>query len=250
MVVTTGANRIPRVPAFAADLDPAVVQMHSSSYRNPGALPAGPVLVVGAGNSGADIALEVASARPTLLAGEHPGHIPFRIEPAFARIVLVRIVRFLGHHVLTLRSPIGRRVRPRFLKRGGPLVRVKPKDLLAAGVERLPRVTGVDGGMPVVEGGRRLEVSTVIWCTGFRLDLSWIDVPGVVEGEEPAHRRGLSTRVPGLAFVGLPFQFAATSDVVTGVGRDARYVVGRLSRAAAAASEPASVPDPAPARIA
>jgi putative flavoprotein involved in K+ transport len=228
VVVTTGANRLPRVPPFAADLDPKVVQLHSSAYRNPASLPEGPVLVVGAGNSGADIALEIARSRPTLLAGEHPGHVPFRIEGPFARAVLIRIVRFVGHRVLTVRSPIGRRVRPRFVAKGSPLVRVKPKDLVAAGVERLPRVAGVEGGMPVVEGGRRIEVATVIWCTGFRRDLSWIELPGVGASEEPGHRRGLSTGVPGLAFVGLPFQYAATSDLVNGVGRDARYVVEHL----------------------
>jgi putative flavoprotein involved in K+ transport len=202
--------------------------VHSSGYRNPTSLPEGPVLVVGAGNSGADIALELARTRPTLLAGEHPGHVPFRIEGRFARVVLIRIVRFVGHHVLTLRSPIGRRVRPRFSAKGTPLVRVKPKDLVTAGVERLPRVTGVEGGMPVVEGGRRIEVASVIWCTGFRRDLSWIEVPGFDGSGEPAQRRGLSTEVPGLAFVGLPFQYAATSDLVNGVGRDARYVVEHL----------------------
>jgi putative flavoprotein involved in K+ transport len=106
-------------------------------------------------------------------------------------------------------------------------VRVKPKDLVAAGAERVPRVTGVRDGRPVVEGGRDLDVANVLWCTGFRGGFSWIDLP--VFGEiEPMHDRGIVASQPGLYFVGLQFQYAATSDIVTGVTRDARHVVGHL----------------------
>lgn len=148
----------------------------------------------------------------------------------------MRIVRFVGHHVLTVRTPMGRKVRPRFLTGAAPLVRVKPNDLVAAGAERVGRVTGVRDGKPAVDGDRVLDVANVLWCTGFRGGFSWIDLP--VFGEiEPLHERGIVPSQPGLYFVGLQFQYAATSDIVTGVTRDARRVVdhltGRMRRAAA-----------------
>jgi putative flavoprotein involved in K+ transport len=240
VVVAMSTNQVPWTPPFAAELDPGIVQIHTKDYRNPSQLQDGPVLVVGLGNSGADIGLEVARSFPTFVAGEAFGVVPFRIEPFFARQVLVRIVRFLGHHVLTVRTPIGRKVRPKFLAGAAPLVRVKPKDLVAAGVERVPRVTGVRDGKPVVGGDRVLDVANVLWCTGFRGGFSWIDLP--VFGEiEPMHERGIVPSQPGLYFVGLQFQYAATSDIVTGVTRDARRVVDHLSERMRGAGAPGPV---------
>ena len=138
VIVATGANREPRMPVLADQLDPAIVQLHSSEYRRPSQLREGGVLIVGAGNSGADIAMELVRERPTWLSGPDTGHVPVRIETAFARHVVFRIVRFVGLHVLTIRTPIGRKARRKFTSRGGPLVRVKPKDLSAAGRHQGP----------------------------------------------------------------------------------------------------------------
>jgi putative flavoprotein involved in K+ transport len=119
------------------------------------------------------------------------------------------------------------------------LVRVKPKQILAGGVQRVPKTVGVRGGKPVLEDGRVLDVANVIWCTGFRHDLSWIDLPIFGEDGELLHERGVVTTEPGLYFVGLFFQYSAGSDVIPGVGRDAKYVVkhlvsrGRTGRATA-----------------
>ncbi len=228
VIVATGANREPRVPVLTDQIDSAVVQLHSSEYRRPSQLRDGGVLIVGAGNSGADIAMEVVREHPTWLSGPNTGHVPVRIETAFARHVVFRIVRFVGLHVLTIRTPIGRKARQKFLMRGGPLVRVKPKDLSAAGVTRVPRTVGVRGGAPVAEDGSVINVTNVIWCTGFRQGLSWIDLPIFGEDGEPVHERGVAPGAPGLYFVGLPFQYAAASDVLPGVGRDAAYIVKRL----------------------
>ena len=229
VVVASGAHQIPRVPAFARELDPGIVQLHSSEYRNPSQLRDGGVLLVGVGNSGADIGMEVVRDRPTWLSGKANGHIPFRIEGFFARNVLLRVVRFVGHHVLTVKTPIGRKVRRKFQTQGGPLVRVKPKDLAAAGVEPVARTAGVKDGLPLLEDGRVMDVSNVIWCTGFRRDFSWIDLPILGEDGEPAHDRGVLPDVPGLYFVGLLFQYAATSDVLPGVGRDAEHVAKQIA---------------------
>ena len=228
VIVASGAHREPRVPALARELDPSIVQLHSAEYRNPSQLRDGGVLVVGAGNSGADISLEVASTHPTWLAGRIPGSIPFDIDTGFSRHVAFRVVRFLFVHVLTLRTPMGRRKRKDAMSHGMALVRVKPRWLDAAGVRQVGKVVAVQDGLPVLEDGQVLDVANVIWCTGFRHDLSWIDLPIFDESGSPMHERGVVTSEPGLYFVGLPFQFALASDLIPGVARDARYVVKRL----------------------
>ncbi|MFQ5930767.1 MAG: flavin-containing monooxygenase [Nitrospiraceae bacterium] len=233
VVVAMATHQVPRVPPFAPELDPGIVQVHTSNYRNPSQLQEGGVLVVGAGNSGAEISLDVASEHPTWLAGRSTGHIPFRIDnPAARYLLLPFVLGFLGQHVLTVDTPIGRRVRPRFLTRGGPLVRVKPKDIAAAGIERVPRVAGVREGLPVLEDQRVLEVANVIWCTGFRPDFSWIDLSIFGEEEqpiEPVHERGIVAKEPGLYFVGLFFLYAVSSGVLGGVARDALHVVEHIA---------------------
>jgi putative flavoprotein involved in K+ transport len=119
-------------------------------------------------------------------------------------------------------------MRPKLLSHGAPLVRVKPKDIAAAGVERVPRVVGVREGLPLLEDGRALEAANVVWCTGFRPDFSWIDLPVFGEEEEPIepiHRRGIVESQPGLYFVGLFFLYAMSSGFLPGVGRDAEHIV-------------------------
>jgi putative flavoprotein involved in K+ transport len=223
VVVATGSNQLPKVPPFADDLHPNIVQLHSSQYRNPSQLQEGAVLVVGVGNSGAEIAFEVSRTRPTILSGKPSGQIPVRHGPAMARFVFP-LIRFVGNHVLTLRTPIGRKVQPRYISHGAPLIRVKLKDLIAAGVEQVPRIVGIDDARPVLKDGRVLEVSNVIWCTGFREEFSWIEQPVFGEDGRPLHERGVVVGEPGLYFVGLRFQYAAGSDVLPGVGRDAEYI--------------------------
>ena len=94
------------------------------------------MLVVGAGNSGGEIAMELASERSTLLAGDIKAHVPFRVERVAARyVVLPLLFRFLAHRVLTVRTPMGRHQRHKLLTEGSPLVRVKPHDLATAGVQ-------------------------------------------------------------------------------------------------------------------
>ena len=158
--------QVPRVPAFANDLDPGIVQIHAKDYRNPSQLRSGDVLVVGVGNSGADIGLEIAQSHRTWLSGEESGHIPFPIDSFFSRHVATRIVRFVMHRILNVRTPIGRKVRPKLLVAPAPLIRVKPKDLTAAGIQRVPRITHVRDGRPVTEDGQSLDVANVVWCTG------------------------------------------------------------------------------------
>src|SRR5213076_767229 len=115
-----------------------------------------------------------------------------------ARLLLVRLVlRVVFHRILTIATPIGRRVRPRVLHGGGPLIRVKPKDLAAAGVQRASRVAGARNGLPLLEDGRVLDVANVVWCTGFHPGFSWIDLPVFGPDGEPQHDRGDVSSEPG-----------------------------------------------------
>ena len=232
VVVAMANYQAPRVPPFARLLDPAIVQMHSSEYRNASQLRDGPVLIVGAGNSAAEIGIEIARNHETWMAGRETGHVPFRVETPIARFALIRAVRFVGHYVLSIRTPIGRKVRPSLLGKAGPLVRVKPKDLLAQGVQRVGKVTGVNDGKPQLDDGRTLDAANVIWCTGFNPGFSWIDLPVFGEDGEPMHRGGIVGNEPGLYFVGLHFLYSMTSDTVTGMRRDAKRIASHiLSRA-------------------
>jgi len=234
VVVATGFYGTPVVPDFASELDPRITQMHSSVYRDPSQLQPGGVLLVGAGNSGADIGMEVSRTHQTLLSGRDKGQIPVRIESRKARLGYP-VLWFVASHILTLKTPIGRKVQPHILSEGAPLIRVKSEDLLAAGVERVPKTVGVSDGLPVLEDGRVLDVANVIWCTGFRQDFSWIDVPVFGEANEPVHQRGVASE-PGLYFLGLDFLYSFTSENVGGVRRDARHVARHIGRRAAARS--------------
>ena len=156
VVVAMGSYQVPRVPPFAGELDPGIVQMHSFEYRNPSQLKEGDVLVVGAANSGAEIALDISkSGHPTWLSGRHPGHVPINIHGLVARLFFLHLVRFVGHHVLTVTKAPGRKMRTKLLSQGAPLVRIKPKDIDAAGIKRVPRVVGVRDGLPAARRSER-----------------------------------------------------------------------------------------------
>jgi putative flavoprotein involved in K+ transport len=232
VVIATGAFGIPLLPDFAAELDPTIRQLHSSEYLNPAQLRDGPVLVVGAGNSGAEIALDIAPDHETWLSGRDPGHIPFRIDSRRAR-VLFPMFWFMANHVITVNSPIGRRMAGQFRSHGMPVVRVKPDDVLAAGVERVGRTVGVRGGQPLLEDGRVLQVTNVIWCTGLGQDYRWIELPILGDHGRPAHARGVVPAAPGIYFMGLVLQRAVASVLVGGVGRDAAYIADKVATRAA-----------------
>lgn len=227
-VVATGTfGQEPYVPDFAAHLERGIRQLHSTDYRNPEQLGPGKVLVVGASHSGADIAYEVAEHRPTVLAGPIRGELPFRIESGVAH-VMMPLMFAMASRLLTINTPLGRKARPSVRAHGGPLIRVKREDLAARGVEMVGvKVMGVEGGLPVLDGGQVVDADTVIWCTGFHQRFDWIRLPVVGEDGWPEETRGVTT-YPGLYFVGLAFQFGFTSMLLGGVGRDAEYVVEHL----------------------
>jgi len=232
VVVAMSSYQVPRVPGFARELRPDIVQIHSSAYRSPQQLKPGGVLLVGAGNSGAEIAVEVAREHPTWMSGRDTGHVPFRIDGLPARLGLTRFLfRLVFHRVLTVATPMGRRLRHKMFTQGAPLIRVKPKQLAAAGVQRVPRMRGVVNGRPALEDGRVLDdVANVIWCTGFGNGLSWIDLPIFEPGGEPRHDSGICREAPGLYFVGLHFLHAFSSTMIHGIARDAKRITDAIER--------------------
>jgi putative flavoprotein involved in K+ transport len=229
VVVATGTfGRTPRIPELAARLDPSIRQLHSSEYRRPDQIAEGPVLVVGASHSGCDIAYEVAAHRPTTLCGRDCGEIPVHWDSRLIHLVFPVLV-FLWRHVVTRRTPIGRKQMDEVRHHGGPMLRVKRADLESRGVERvLSRVVGVRDGLPLLDDGRVVEATTVIWCTGFRQAFDWIGMPVFGADGFPQEYRGVVDAVPGLFFCGLSFQYAFSSMVLLGVGRDAEFVARRI----------------------
>ena len=241
VVVAMADFQRPWIPAFAPELDRGIVQFHSSVYRSPDQLRPGGVLLVGLGNSGAEIAREVVRAgHETYVSGKASGELPFRMDGLPAKLGLARLVfRVVFFRLLRLDTPLGRRAYQRVEGRATPLIRVKSRELADAGVVRVPRTAGVRDGLPLLEDGRALGVTNVIWCTGYEPGFSWIDLP-VFDGEgKPVHTRGITAAEPGLSFVGLQFLYAMASSMIHGVGRDAEYVAERIVERARAAKVPA-----------
>ena len=237
VVLATGVHRRPRVPAFATELSPDIVQMHSSDYRNPSQLQPGTVLLVGAGNSAADIGLEVSRTHHTLMSGRHPGQLPIDIESFKARF-LFPFIWFTWTHILNENTKPGRKMQAEMqagLKqgRGDMLIRVKSHQIDEAGIERVERINGVIDGRPETADGKVLDVANVIWCTGFVPDFDWIDLPGLDSSHALANDRGQVDGQPGLYVLGQEFQFSFNSHLIGGVGRDAEHVVHDIATRAA-----------------
>jgi putative flavoprotein involved in K+ transport len=221
VVITTGPYQTARVPSWAGQLDQAIVQIHSNAYKNPTQLPAGDVLVVGAGNTGAELALEAAAAgHRVLLSGRDVGQVP-----PVLRLANGRLFWFLATRVFTVGTRIGRKIQAS-LRAGhsSPLVRIRSKEIAAAGIQRVGRVVAARNGRPLTDDGRALDVACVLWCAGFGLDFSWVHLPIFAPDGYPLHEQGRVTSEPGLYFVGLPFQRSLSSSTLVGVGRDGKLV--------------------------
>jgi putative flavoprotein involved in K+ transport len=230
VVIASGVFQRPHVPEFADELDPAITQLHSSAYRNQSQLQPGAVLVVGASHSGSDIAYESAAVHEVILSGKDTGQIPAPIETRRGRMVF-RGLFFAGTHILTVDTPMGRKMRAHVRHGGAPLLRYRRPELRAAGVERvLARTVGVQDGLPMLADGRVLDVQNVVWCTGFRPDYSWLRFPFELGDDGyPVQYRGVSSSSPGLYFVGLPFLHSFSSMLIGGAGRDAERVAERIA---------------------
>jgi len=230
VVVAMANYQTPFAPEFAHQLDPAIVQINAAAYRNPAQLRDGPVLIAGAGNSGAEIAIELARSRQVWLAGRKVGEIPFGMESFLGRHVRSRLMLGLVfHHLLTGDTRMGRKARASHGTT--PLIRTREADLAAAGVARVPKLVGAERGQPRLEDGRVLDVPNLVWCTGFRPDFSWIGLDVFGADGQPLHHRGVVPGEPGLYFLSLHFLHALSSSMIHGVGRDARYIAERIRQA-------------------
>jgi putative flavoprotein involved in K+ transport len=227
VVVATGPFQRPRLPDVATRLSPDIRQLHSSEYVNPWALPDGPTLVVGAGNSGAQIALELTRFRKVWLAGRDTGHLPRR---ALGRDLFHWIWPLLTR--ATTDTRLGRRLRERARRGGDALIGIPERTLQDAGIQRVGKLTEERGGLPMC-GGNVLEPSVIVWCTGFRPSYEWIDLPILGEDGYPRHERGVATDAPGLYFVGLRFQHRMASSLIGGVGDDAGLIAAHIAQRSA-----------------
>jgi len=222
VVVATGPFQVPFVPLAAQRLDGSVTQLHSAAYRNSQALPPGPVLVVGGGNSGFQIAEElvVAGRQADLSIASKAPMLPQRLagKDLFWWLTRLRLMR------VSVESRLGHRLssRPDFI------IGSSRRRLKAAGVRFRPGVAGADGHTVRFTDGTSLEAGIVIWATGYRSDYSWIAIPGVIRDGKVAHRRGV-TDVPGLYFLGLPWQHTRGSALLGFVHEDAAYLAGRIT---------------------
>ena len=227
VIIATGPFQVPHTPAFAGELKPSILQLHSSAYCNPQQIPAQSVLVVGAGNSGAEIALDlVKTGKQVWLAGRDVGRIP--ANGPLGKFLGGRPIWWFMNHVLTVNTPIGRKVKAGEGHQGTPLGLATRQEIADAGVQLAPRVSGIQSGKPQLEDGRALPVDGVIWATGFRPDYHWINLPIFDEHDYPRHSRGIVQDAPGLYFIGLMFQTALSSSLLGGVGSDAAYICGQI----------------------
>ncbi len=228
VVVATGPFQVPFVPPPAGKLDASVTQVHSADYRNPPALPEGPVLVVGGGNSGFQIAEELAATRTVDLsiATAYP-MLPQRLGGQDLFWWLTR----LGLMRVTAGSRLGRRVQAR----GEFIIGTNRRRLERAGVRFRPRLVDAEGRTVRFADHSLLEdVGVVVWATGYRSDYAWIHIPGVVREGHVVHRRGV-TEVAGLYFLGLSWQHTRGSALLGFVNDDAAYLADRIATGRGAA---------------
>lgn len=229
VVVATGPFQVPFVPVISEQLEPAVVQLHSTAYRTPSGLPAGPVLVVGGGNTGFQIAEELASTREVHLS------IGSRQTPLPQRILGRDLFRFLeatGLMARTVDSRIGQRMKDR-----ETLIGSSPRAARKRGIRVRPRATGAAGSTVTFADGSEQPVSAVIWATGFRLDHSFVQLPVFDEHGQVVHRRGV-TSSPGLYFLGLPWQHTRGSALLGWVKDDAEYIAGQIAERSNTPAQP------------
>jgi putative flavoprotein involved in K+ transport len=233
VVIAMANYQVPFIPAFAGELRPEIVQLHSSAYRNAGQLRPGSVLVVGCGNSGAEIAAELARSHRVYFAGRDVGQVPHQPDGFWGRVLLTRLLmRVIFHRLLTIRTALGRKARPKLSQTVTPLIRTKRKHLAAAGVQFAARIAGVRDGLPVADDGAVLDADNVVWCTGHEQGSSFIDLPVFDANGELQHEGGVVASAPGLFFVGLHFLFSMSSAMVHGVGRDAQRIAGHVAERA------------------
>jgi putative flavoprotein involved in K+ transport len=225
VVIATGPFQVPAVPSIAERLDPAVVQMHSTEYRRPEQLPAGVVLVVGGGNTGYQIAEELADAgrEVHLSVGARQTPLPQRLfgRDLFDYLEASRLMR------VAVTSRVGSR-----LQRRETLIGSSPRAARRRGIQLHGRAVEVAGREVSLADGGSVSPAAIIWATGFRLDHSFVQLPVFDGDRRVVHQRGV-TAAGGLYFLGLPWQHTRGSALLGWVKDDAEFIAERIAEFAA-----------------
>ncbi len=224
VVVATGPFQLPAIPAVADAVGPDTLQLHSSGYRNPEQLPAGPVLVVGAANSGVQIAAELHRTRPvTLSTGTATRTLPQRI--------LGRDLFWWLTTTGLFSAPAQSRLGRKFRNSGELVIGNSTRRLATAGVAVRPRVSAADATTVTFADGSTTTPAAIVWATGYHSDYSFLDITGAADASgAPVHQRGVSP-IPGLYFVGLPWQHTRGSALLGFVGADAAHIADHIAGA-------------------
>ncbi|WP_243355233.1 flavin-containing monooxygenase [Bacillus litorisediminis] len=219
VVIASGAFQKPYIPILFNESESDLFQIHSSSYRSPSQIPDGPVLVVGGGNSGAQIAAELTDDREVFMAVSHP----FKFLPLR---VLGKSIFFWLERFGLLHAGIDTKKGKWFQKQSDPIFGKELKSLLAQKKITLkPRVEKIQSNEVIFADKSKQSIRNIIWATGFTPSYDWIDIDGVTSRDgKPIHKRGLSP-VKGLYFIGLPWQYQRGSALICGVGRDAKFLI-------------------------
>jgi len=229
VIVATGPFQTPFIPGFSKQLDNRIIQMHSASYHETSQFPVKKVLVVGAGNSGAEIALELANTgKEVWLAGRDVGRVP--ANSPLGKVFNGHLIWWIMNHLITVDSPIGKKMQADGSHHGTPLGRVTRNEIAASGVKLCPKLTEVQNGLPKLEDGQILDTEGVLWATGYRPNFEWIKLPIFDEDGYPIHSRGVLRNASGLFFLGLLFQSGLSSSLLGGVGKDAAYITSKICR--------------------
>jgi putative flavoprotein involved in K+ transport len=219
VVVATGPFQLPFTPDLAGQLPSEVVQMHSTGYRHPRDVPAGTVLAVGGGNTGFQIATELAGTHSVHLSvGSRQTPLPQKIwrRDLFWWLTKTRLLK------TTVESRLGRRLSER-----ETLIGSSPRRLRRLGVDLHPRAVSVSGNTVGFADGTEVRVDAVVWATGYRADYSWIDAPVLGAAGRVRHQRGV-TDVQGLYFLGLYWQHTRGSALLGWVKDDAEYLAAQI----------------------
>lgn len=229
VIVATGAYQKPFTPGLSTQLEANILQIHSSDYKNPQQIPVDNILVVGAGNSGAEIALDlVKTGKKVWLAGRDVGRVP--ANSPVGKFFNGYPIWWIMTHMLTIDTPLGRKIQKTSVNHGTPLGRVTRAEIAAAGVVLTPRVSNVVSGKPQLEDRQIIPADAVIWATGYKPDFSWIKIPIFDNHGYPIHDRGVIKSSPGLYFIGLFFQTGLSSSFLGGVGKDAAFITAQLAK--------------------
>lgn len=227
VIVATGAFHNPHVPNFSKDFSKNIFQIHSSDYSNPSQLKEGDVLVVGAGSSGLQIATEIKELnhqRKVWLSGPNTGTFP-------RQILGIDIYHFFAPTVFRIptKSMPGKIVKAVSYRHGDLVLRPTYKKMIKAGVKRVGRTVGVKNNLPLLDNGNTLDVSNIVWCTGFRHNFKWIKLDIFDDVGYPLHNRGIIEKFPGIYFLGLHFQYSISSSLLGGVGKDAEFIANYIA---------------------